>query len=254
MPDPHTHARPTHTCQESRFPSCTWFWLHQLLDPAQHAPARQPPTTQSRKPTEFREACIRSIEVPWLCWHSFSRPRLIFESLATFSLNLCTNRQPAAVLLLHLGTPRKALEGAMKPVAPLIREEQAPSASMAPLADGIVVAGQGRVKQMKCVVAAKSVQIQEGGREIGLTNPPPPPPSCLRQHWPLVALVLAKFGSRFLTSAVAQLATMMTARRSDSDPLEDNGEDTGEVVEVVEVELHGRGSAGTTATGFRYSK
>lgn len=43
---------------------------------------------------------------------------------------------------------------------------------------------------------------------------------------------------------------MMSARRSDSDPMaEDEEEDEGG---VVEVELHGRGSARTTATGFRY--
>lgn len=42
---------------------------------------------------------------------------------------------------------------------------------------------------------------------------------------------------------------MMAARRSDSDPMagDEDGDD-----EVVEVELHGHGSGGTTATGFRY--
>lgn len=43
---------------------------------------------------------------------------------------------------------------------------------------------------------------------------------------------------------------MMDARRSDSGPMAgDEGDDDDD---VVEVELHGRGSGGTTATGFRY--
>lgn len=47
-----------------------------------------------------------------------------------------------------------------------------------------------------------------------------------------------------------QLAKMMSARRSDLDPMADDGEDEGE---VAEVELHGRGGGGTTttSTGFR---
>lgn len=58
--------------------------------------------------------------------------RLIFESRHVFL-------QPAAAAAAaHLDTPRKPAEGEMKPTAPFSREEQAPRARMAPLAEGIV--------------------------------------------------------------------------------------------------------------------
>lgn len=121
-----------------------------------------PPVSYSPHPgnsIEHQKGRLRDTDEPCFWWLRFSvventvQPHAHTHTLVGFS-KVCESLLTRYFFnrLRHLGTPRKPDDGAMKPVDPLSREEQAPRASMVPLADGIVaVQDRGRRKWVVCV-------------------------------------------------------------------------------------------------------